>query len=69
MLEREYPLLLKKEFRVSHFFRISVILFWSGVGRGDSLLYWRREYLGEQGVFVMLGTVSSELGINEAFVL
>ena len=68
-MEREYPLLLKEEFMVSHFFRISVILFWSQVGRGESKFYWRREYLGEQGVIVMLGTVSSELEINEAFVL
>ena len=69
VMERKCPLLLKEEFMVSHFFRVSVILFWSEVGRGDSQLYWRREYLGEQRVIVMLGTVSSELGINEAFVL
>ena len=28
-----------------------------------------REYLGELGAIAMLGTVLSELGINEAFVL
>ena len=68
VMERECPLLLKEEFMVLHFFRVSVILFWSKVGRGDSQSYWRREYLGELGAIAMLRTVSSELWINEAFV-
>ena len=54
---------------VSHFLRISVILFWSGDERGVSQLYWSREYLGELGAIIVLGMVSSELGMNEAFVL
>ena len=54
---------------VSHFFRFSVILFWSEDERGVSQLYLSREYLGELGAVIVLGTVSSELWMNEAFVL
>ena len=43
--------------------------FWAAVGRGEFQLYWRREYLGELGVIIVLGTASSELGMNEALVL
>ena len=54
---------------VSHFFRMSEILFWSEDGRGVSQWYWSREYLGEFRAITMLGIVSSELGMKEAFVL
>ena len=54
---------------VLHFFILSVILFWSEDERGVSQLYWSREYLEELGAVIVLGIVSSELGMNEAFVL
>ena len=69
VMDRACPVLLKEKFKTSHLLRISEILFWSGVERGFSQLNWRREYLGELGALMMLGTVSSELGIKEALVL
>ena len=67
--EREYPVLLKEEFMVSQVLRRSMILFWSGDGRGVSQWYCRRVYLGVVGAVVILGTDSSELGMKEDFFL
>ena len=65
---REYPVLLKEKFIVSQVFRRSEILFWSGEGRGVSQWYCRRVYLGVVEAIEMQWTVSSELGMKEAFV-
>ena len=66
---REYPVLLKEKFIVSQVFRRSEILFWSGEGRGVSQWYCSRVYLGVFGGIETHGTVSSELGMKEAFVV